>query len=397
MPILHRNQAGLIPFIALFASQTGLLVLTPVLPDVARDLGVSTATPGGLRVASGLAGGAVALSLAAVGRRVGLRDLIACGLLLIALGSAVGAAAPTFAVLAVAQLAVGAGNATVLSAAVAAASRWSAPGERGRALSWALLGQPAAWIAGMPLVGALASGGWRLALLFPVAASACALLALTARRRDDPDAGSDAIRVLVRHHRGVAGWATGELLAYAAWGATLTFAGALLVESYGLSAGVAGGLLGAAAAAYFPGNLLTRRHLRDGSARRLLVGLGAALAVSLFVFGAVRPGPGFSTAVFALAVMLAGGRTLAGSTAGFEAAPGHEVAVMSIRAGATQLGLVAGAATGGLALAAGGYALLGGALSFLFAAATIPHLAAARLRSIPNPNGLRPATQGGRP
>ena len=60
---------------------------------------------------------------------------------------------------------------------------------------------------------------------------------------------------------------------------------------------------------------------------------------------------------------------------------------MSIRAAATQLGMVAGAALGGAALAAGGYGLLGAVLSILFAAGAVPHLAAVR-RSLTRPERL---------
>ena len=85
-----------------------------------------------------------------------MRDLVAAGLLLVGLGSVTDAAAPTFAVLAVSQVALGAGQAIVLSGALAAAARWSPPTERSRVLGWVLLGQPAAWIAGVPVIGALA-------------------------------------------------------------------------------------------------------------------------------------------------------------------------------------------------------------------------------------------------
>jgi predicted MFS family arabinose efflux permease len=47
---------------------------------------------------------------------------------------------------------------------------------------------------------------------------------------------------------------------------------------------------------------------------------------------------------------------------------------MSILADAMQLGIAAGAALGGVALAAGGYALLGAVLSTLFAAGAVPHM-----------------------
>ena len=394
MQFLTRPKPAAILFLAVFAAQTGFLVLTPILPDVARELGVSTAMAGELRIASGLAGTAVALILGLTAPRRGLRDLVAAGLLLVGLGSIAGAAAPSFPVLALSQLALGAGQAIVLSAALAAAARWSGPAERSRVLGAVLLGQPAAWVAGVPVVGALASSSWRLTMCAPLAASAVALAVLASRPRDVPERTRRLIRPLLARDGAVAGWAMGELLAYAAWGGTITFAAALMIESYGSSPALVGLLLAVAALAYFPGNLLARRAT-DESPRRLLVFLGVGLAIALAIFGAVRPGLWFSAATFALIVLLAGGRTLSGSAAGLQAAPGQEMAVMSIRAAAMQLGIVVGAALGGAALSVGGYALLGAVLSILFATAAVPHLGALRAPTITNPSGLLPATEGG--
>ncbi len=375
MSLVKRPGPAPVLFLALFTAQAGFLVLTPVLPALARDLDVSTAAAGSLRIASGLAGAAIALALTVVGRRFGLRDLIAAGLLLIGAGSAAGAAAPTFVALAASQLAVGAGNAIVLSGAVAAAGRWSSGRDRARVLSVALLGQPASWVAGMPLIGVVASSSWRLAMCVPVAASAVALIALATRPSDRVDAEPAGIRSLLGHDPAVARWAIGELLAYAAWGGTLTFAGALMIESYGSSPGLVGLLLAVAATAYFPGSRLARRRAGEAPAQ-LLAPLAGGLAISLAVFGLLRPALWLSVTVFALIVLLAGGRTLAGSAAGLAAAPRGGLSVMSIRAAATQLGTVAGAAIGGAALANGGYGLVGIVLSALFAASALPHVCA---------------------
>ena len=59
MPRLTRPSPVL--FLCLFVSQAALLVLSPVLPEVARELGVSTATAGQLRSLSGLTGGATGI------------------------------------------------------------------------------------------------------------------------------------------------------------------------------------------------------------------------------------------------------------------------------------------------------------------------------------------------
>ena len=363
-------------FLSMFAGQAGFLVLTPILPDISREFGVSTATAGQLRLFSGAAGGVVALALAPLARRVDLRDLLTMGLALLATGSFAGAAAPSFAILAAAQLVVGAGLGIVISAAIAAAAEWSGPERRARVLSWALVGQPAAWVAGMPAVGALAEIDWRLTwLAVPFLAS---LLALAAVRRRGPEARAAVLGGSWREiwrEPAVAGWALGELFAFAAWGGTLLFTGALLVESYRASAGAVGVVLAAGATAYFPGNFLVRRHLDQ--AARLVVALALALAAGVAVLGVVRPGLAFSATLFAALVFLAGGRTLAGSAVGLDAAPEHKMAVTSLRAAATQFGYLLGAGAGGAALATGGYAAFGMTQAALFVAAGLTQAAIA--------------------
>ena len=150
---------------ALAASQSALVVLNPLLPDVARDLDVSIATAGQLRTVSGLAAGAAALMTGLLAARLGLRELLLGGVVTLAGGSLLSAAAPAFWILAVAQAIAGVGIGISYSAAVAAAAEWSGPGERSRVLAIALLGPPLAWIVGMPLVGVLGEASWRVAWL----------------------------------------------------------------------------------------------------------------------------------------------------------------------------------------------------------------------------------------
>ena len=386
LPRLARPAFTL--FLSMFAGQAGFLVLAPILPEVSHEFGVSTATAGQLRLVSGIAGGLTAIALAPLARRLDLRGLLSLGLALLATGSLGSAAAPSFAVLAGAQVAIGGGLAIVVSAAVAAAAEWAADTNRARVLSWTLVGQPAAWVVGMPVIGAVAEVNWRLTwLAVPFAASVLALRAVRRRRPADPASALNASSRHLWRDPAVAGWAIGELFAFAAWGGTLVFSGALFVESYEITPGGVGLLLAAGAAAYFPGNFLARRWV-GRAARPLLVGSALLLAAGVAVFGAVRPGVAFSGVVFAALVCLAGGRTMAGSAIGLDAAPEHKLAVTSIRAAATQFGYLLGAGAAGAALTAGGFAALGAAQATLFVAAAAPHVliaASARTR------GARPA------
>jgi predicted MFS family arabinose efflux permease len=370
---MHLRPAVIL-FVCLFAAQAGFLTLAPILPEVARDFGVETSTAGQLRAVSGVAGAVVALSAGTLARRVGTRDQLLAGCTLLALGSLGSAAAPSFALLAAAQVAVGAGFATVLSTGIAAAAEWTAPECRYRVLAWTLLGQPAAWVLGMPVIGLVSDLGWRWTwVIVPFSASGLALVALSTRHKDAPAVAQHRAAVSPWRRPQVAAWATGELLAYTAWTGALVFGGALFVESYELSAAATGAILGAAALGYFPGTLLARRHVEAGS-RRLLVVLGVASALMVGAFGLVRPAWWLSALVLATAMGVVGGRTIAGSAFGLDAAPEQRVGVMGIRAAAVQLGYLLGAGLGGVALAAGGYGALGALLALFFVLAVVPHL-----------------------
>jgi predicted MFS family arabinose efflux permease len=170
----------------MFAAQAGAIALSPVLAQVAHDLGVSIAWAGQLRTVAGLVAGVTALALARIGDRFGLGRQLLGGAALLALGSLGSAAAPDLAWLAFAQVPVGAGIAILTTAATLAAAAW-VPGERRTtALSWALAGSPGAWIVGMPLIGLVAGRNWRYAwIVLPLGA---ALLAAAPR----PTSGSRA-------------------------------------------------------------------------------------------------------------------------------------------------------------------------------------------------------------
>ena len=70
-PFAHGSRPGPVLFLCLFASQAGMLVLSPILPEIAREFGVSTATAGQLRTISGATGGLTAVALAVSRRRPG--------------------------------------------------------------------------------------------------------------------------------------------------------------------------------------------------------------------------------------------------------------------------------------------------------------------------------------
>jgi predicted MFS family arabinose efflux permease len=367
------RAVGVTLMTALAASQAALVVLNPLLPDVARELGVSVASAGQLRTVSGFAAGVAALAVGLLATRFGLRELMLGAVATLACGSVVSALAPDLAVLIAAQAIAGLGIGVSYSAAVAATAEWSTAANRSRVLALTLLGPPLAWIVGMPLVGLVGEISWRLAWSVVPVSMAVVAIGLLLRRSMTPPARERAGLRLVLSQPGVKRWSIGELFAFSGWAGALVYVGALLVESYDLSIAATGLALGFGALVYVPGNFLFRRWV-DAHGRALLVSLALSAAVTVALLGALRPSLWVSLVLFSLLCFIAGGRTLAGSARGLGLAQELRLGVTGVRTAAIQSGYFVGAAIGGIALAVGGYTLLGAAFAGLFVAAAIPHL-----------------------
>lgn len=357
-------------FLSVFAGQSGAIALSPVLAGVAAEFDVSPAVVGQLRSVAGLAAGVASFALPFAARRFGLGRLLRAGAALLAVASLASAAAPTLLLLALAQVPIGIAAAVLMATATSAAGDWADAPARGRVLGWALIGSPAAWIVGMPLLGLLGGVSWRLGwLALPLTAALAAFVAVPARRsapkENEGGLGAALAAPILRQ------WLLAELAANSAWLGLLVYAGALFAETYGTPPAAIGGLLALAAVAFALGNLVFRRLVSTTSSSTLVrLALGMALLVGLF--GVLRPTPEVSAALLAAASFLGGGRTLLGNAYGLAARPERRLPAMAARAAANQLGTFLGAATAGAALAAGGYSLLGIVLALEFVVSTLP-------------------------
>ncbi len=392
-PAVARFGPALALFLCLFTAQAGLTALSPVLPRIAEEFGVTTAAVGQVRTAAGLLAGATALLVGLSARRFGPRRLLVAGLGLLAAGSLVSAGAPTLAILAGGQIATGAAAAILVSAGTTAAAEWAPPEQRTRLLSLALIGQACAWIVGMPLIGIMAESSWRYSLGVPLAATVAAGLALRWAPTGTGEAYEAGDFRSALRNRKVAAWAIGELLAFSAWGGTLVYAGAFFIEVHGSSLAQTGLALGAGAVGYLPGSFLARR-LAERHPRGLLLGAGLAASVVVTLFTSVQSTLLQSVSLFGLLCFLGAARALAGGTFGLTTAPQQKLAVMSLRAAATHFGYLLGSALGGLALTLGGYQALGWTLALLFVAALGPHIVGsihqrARPAACPTASGRR--------
>jgi predicted MFS family arabinose efflux permease len=379
----HGRAGSLVPdlgspsavlFLALFASQAGVLTLSPILSGVAAEFDLSIAEAGQLRI---LAAPLAALVAIAAGRalvRFSPRALLGVGSALLALGSVASAVAPTFTLLAAAQVPAWAGVATLIAAGVAATDSWSEPERRTRVVAHALAGPPAAWIVGMPVIGVVAEVNWRLAFVaLPLPAALLVGAAVARRPADAPLSGTRTSLAGLLGRREARRWAFAELLANSAWAGTLVFSGALFTERFGLSTATTGLALAGVAVAYLAGNQFASRA-DPTRAKRAMLEASVSASVAVALTWALTPPVAITLLLFAAAAFVAATRTVAGTVYGFQVSGSLGREVGSIRAATTQLGYLIGSLLGGLALAMGGFSALAVVFGGLFVASTVPYV-----------------------
>jgi predicted MFS family arabinose efflux permease len=367
---------ALVLFMCVFTSQAAVLVLSPILVEVAHDLNVSTAVAGQVRVFAAPVALVVAVLVARSAGRLPLRSLLGAGTGLVALGSIASAAAPSFVVLAIAQVPLWAGVAVLVAGGVGAAGSWTTPEERSRVLARALAGAPAAWVVGMPTIGLVAGVSWRLAFVaVPLPAAVLTSVVLLKRLPESaaPRPGASLAGLLRRP--GTRLWLVGELSAMSSWAGTLVFSGALFVEVYGVSARLTGVLLATVALAYLGGNVLGG-HIHHECLRRALARGNAAAAVTVALTWLLTPHVVVTLVLFSLTAVVVAARTVVGTSYGFALAGERKLEVGAARSAIQHAGYLVGSFVGGAALALGGYSAIGVAFGLLFLGATAPYLSA---------------------
>ncbi len=368
------GSPSVVLFLALFASQSGILTLAPTLSEVAADFDISIAEAGQVRI---LAAPIAAIAAIAAGRslvRFSPRALLGVGSALLALGSVASAVAPTFSLLVAAQVPAWVGVATLIAAGVAATASWSEPESRTRVVAHALAGPPAAWIVGMPVIGLVAEVNWRLAFVaLPLPAALLVGVAVARRPGDAPLTGAGPSLAGLLGRREARRWALGELFANSAWAGTLVFSGALFTERYGMSTATTGLALAGVAAAYLAGNQFAGRT-HPGRARRAMLEGSVGASVLVALTWTFTPPVAVTLLVFAAAAFVAATRTVAGTVFGFQVSGDLGREVGSIRAATSQVGYLVGSLLGGLALAVGGFSALAVVFGGLFLASTLPYV-----------------------
>lgn len=246
--------------LGLFVVATNAFVIAGVLPQIAQTLGVGPGTIGySISVYAIVVAVASPLVSVTCGR-VRPERVMAAGLVLIAAGTFLAAAADTFTVFTAGRVIAALGGAALVPSAIAAAPVMVQPAQRGRAIALVGMGFTLAMAVGSPIGTALADvGGWRLPLSLLAGLAAVLVPALLLVVRDVPRSSAVDLRsraVVLRDPRIVFAIAASLLMTLAfnmvyIFSAVITHDAtggdhtrlAILLLAYGV-AGVLGNILG---------------------------------------------------------------------------------------------------------------------------------------------------------
>jgi len=335
-----------------FATVTTELLPASLLPRLATDLHVTEATAGLLVTGWALTVAAVGVLLAPVAGRAPRAVMMPLLLLVVAAATAGTALAPTYAgALAGRMLAAGAHGVfwSLLIPTVAAAV---APHQVGRAIAVVSAGPAAASVVGIPLGSAVGSAvGWRPA--FAALAVLLAGAAVAVRRLHLPDApppsgGARAGRV--RDLRRVGAVATGGALILIGHFMVYTYVAVLLRERGGFGAEARSGLLLVFGVAGLAG-IGAAGWLSDRYPARALGAVAVAFAAGLAALVLVAGGTPAAVTVIVVWGALIGVMPPVFQTRLMRIAPpGARTAAGGLGITVLNLGIAAGAATGGFVL-----------------------------------------------
>lgn len=261
------------------AATTAESLLAPVFPQAGRDLGMGMGAAGAtfaiLAAAIAVGGLAGGFLLARVGPRTGL----VLGLLLVAGGSLLGAAAGRPVTFVAAQVALGGGSGLFFAPGIRSAALLA--GERRRGLAMALFG--VAFSGGLALAGALAAlgaaWGWRTSFVVTAAIAAVVAIAVAFVRVPAPPPARPRRGVAIGFRAALATpLRVGGVGAASQYG-TVAFVPLFAVHAWGLSPATAALVLTAARIASVPAKLVSGNASDGLGAMRIARRLGILLAL----------------------------------------------------------------------------------------------------------------------
>ncbi|MEV1243074.1 MFS transporter [Nonomuraea sp. NPDC049750] len=362
--------------LGIFALMTSELLPVGLLTPIGSDLSVSDGVAGLMLTVPGLVAAASAPVVTVVAARVDRRVLLAALVGLMAAANLVCAAAPHFAVLLAARLAIGVSVGGFWAIAGGLAVRLVPAQHVPRATAIVFGGVSTASVAGVPagtLIGDL--GGWRTAFAVVGILGLVALAALLLLVPPLPSQGALSFRELpglLRRNTGVRIGVLVTFLLITGHFAAYTFVRPVLREAAGVDDALIGGLLMAYGIAGLVGNFAAGSRVA-AHLRGTLLAICAGLAAVTALFALLGTDPVTASALLVAWGLVYGGVSVSLQTWMMKAAPGAGEAASSLFVAAFNLSIALGALVGGATvdgLAATGVLWVAGSLA-LVAAATV--------------------------
>ncbi|MBS0451349.1 MAG: MFS transporter [Proteobacteria bacterium] len=339
-----------------FAIGTGEFVIMGLLPEVARDIGVSIPEAGHVisAYALGVVVGAPVLAVLTAGWR--RRMLLVSLMALFAIGNFASAMAPGYLSLNLLRFATGLPHGTYFGLAALVAAALAPPGRRARAVGLVMLGLTGATLVGVPIAAWLGQHwGWRAAFVF---VGVIALVAMAMIRRDVPDmapsAGASPWRELGALARKQVWFTLGiAAIGFGGMFAVFSYVKPTLVEVAGLPLSGVPVVLALFGLGMVTGNLVGAR-LADRSLMKTIGGVLAwsAVVLAMFTFAAHNV-VAASINIFLVGTLVAIGPALqirlmdvAGDAQALAAALNHSAFNMANALGAWLGGMAIGAGLG---------------------------------------------------
>ncbi|MCP2256515.1 MFS transporter, DHA1 family, arabinose polymer transporter [Streptoalloteichus tenebrarius] len=166
----HWRAHAAVLALGTFAVGTDAFVIAGVLPDIAGELDVSVGAAGQLVSVFSLAYALLAPVLSALTAHWSRRSVLVTALVVFAVGNAVTALAPGYALVLASRVVAAAGAALYTGNASATAATLAGDAHRGRAIALVILGSTSSLVLGAPLGTAIGSAwGWRSTMWFVTA------------------------------------------------------------------------------------------------------------------------------------------------------------------------------------------------------------------------------------
>ncbi|MEV6908133.1 MFS transporter [Amycolatopsis sp. NPDC051071] len=357
-------------FAGAFAVSCTEFVVVGLLPQIAADLGVSEAVAGQLVTLNAVAFAVGAPVLGAAFHRMDRRKVLFGSLVVFAIGHATAGLAPNYPVLLGSRLLSGGMMGLYLATAIGTAARLSEPAKRASTMALIVAGVSSATALGVPVSTLMGQHlGWRAPMLviggMALAALAFIAMVVPATGADDGPPLSERVRALGTKPVVIG---LGAIVLF--WGASFTVY-TYLVPLLEQRAGVHGILvivvLFIAGLCAVLGNIIGGKGADRNSRLTLLVTAGVT-AASLLLVLPLSTGPVQAIALITVWQLAAWSFVPTVQAALFQAAgKGGELAV-SFAVSAFNIGIVAGAGFGGVALARAGLpgvAVLGASLGVI--------------------------------